>query len=271
MKINATTFTVRFVRIICKEWVGTWEKRITRTQFESFRQNANASRDKKVEEFSMVLTLKLLLFFVCSGLYLFCGIWPVYSCHLPSCFGQIIGNCAMLLGRIRRTKSQHCRAKSGYWWIISFYFWPSQWPNRSFSKNTIILFVVPPKFCISINVSISLGAIVSPKRNWKQCLCKILKRQKRVLWYFWKRFFLTLKYEHQSDMRERSAQPASPRHRNRVCVWTEAKSGMISVAAQKLSSIVVNIVKKWLSLLRSCSVANFSVSIWFFQFFIAKI
>lgn len=105
MKINATTFTVRFVRIICKEWVGTWEKRITRTQFESFRQNANASRDKKVEEFSMVLTLKLLLFFVCSGLYLFCGIWPVYSCPLPSCFGQIIGNCAMLLGRIRRTKS----------------------------------------------------------------------------------------------------------------------------------------------------------------------
>ena len=40
----------------------------------------------------MVLTLKLLLFFVCSGLYLFCGIWPVYSCPLPSCFGQIIGN-----------------------------------------------------------------------------------------------------------------------------------------------------------------------------------
>ena len=143
--------------------MGTWEKRITRTQFESFRQNANASRDKKVEEFSMVLTLKPLLFFVCSGLYLFCGIWPVYSCHLPSCFGQIIGNCAMLLGRIRRTKSQHCRAKSDYWWIISFYVWPSQWPNRSFSKNTIILFVVPPKFCISINVSILLGRLLAPR------------------------------------------------------------------------------------------------------------
>ena len=56
-----------------------------------------------------------------------------------------------------------------------------------------------------------------------------------------------------------------------VCEQLEAKSGMISVAAQKLSSIVVYIVKKWLSLLRSCSVANFSVSIWFFQFFIAKI
>ena len=32
--------------------------------------------------------------------------------------------------------------------------------------------------------SISLEAIVSPKRNWKQCLCTILEGQQRVLWYF---------------------------------------------------------------------------------------
>ena len=30
------------------------------------------------------------------------------------------------------------------------------------------------------------GTIVSPKRNWKQCLCKILEGKQRVLWYFWK-------------------------------------------------------------------------------------
>ena len=31
--------------------------------------------------------------------------------------------------------------------------------NRPFSKNTIILFVVPPKFCISIVVSFSWGQL----------------------------------------------------------------------------------------------------------------
>ena len=37
--------------------------------------------------------------------------------------------------------------------------------------------------------STSLGTIisVSPKRNWKQFLRKILEGQQRVLWYFWKR------------------------------------------------------------------------------------
>ena len=30
----------------------------------------------------------------------------------------------------------------------------------------------------------SLGTIVSPKRNWKQCLCKIWGDKQRVLWYF---------------------------------------------------------------------------------------
>ena len=35
--------------------------------------------------------------------------------------------------------------------------------------------------------SYCLKAIVSAKRNWTQCLCKILKEQQRVLWYFQKR------------------------------------------------------------------------------------
>ena len=26
--------------------------------------------------------------------------------------------------------------------------------------------------------------IVSPERNWKQCLCKILGHKQRILWYF---------------------------------------------------------------------------------------
>ena len=30
----------------------------------------------------------------------------------------------------------------------------------------------------------SLGTILSPKRNWKQCLCKIWGDKQRVLWYF---------------------------------------------------------------------------------------
>ena len=32
----------------------------------------------------------------------------------------------------------------------------------------------------------SLGTIVSPLRNWKQCFCKIWRDIQRVLWYFWK-------------------------------------------------------------------------------------
>ena len=35
-------------------------------------------------------------------------------------------------------------------------------------------------------VLFSLGTIVSPKRNWKQCLCKIWGDKQRVLWYFLK-------------------------------------------------------------------------------------
>ena len=30
----------------------------------------------------------------------------------------------------------------------------------------------------------SLGTIVSPRRKWKQCLCKILEEKQRVLSYF---------------------------------------------------------------------------------------
>ena len=35
-----------------------------------------------------------------------------------------------------------------------------------------------------------LGAIVSPKRNWKLWLCKVLEGQQRVLWYFLKKDLL---------------------------------------------------------------------------------
>ena len=47
------------------------------------------------------------------------------------------------------------------------------------TENTIILFVCPPKFWINI-----VGTIVSPKRNWEQCLFKIWENKQRVLWYF---------------------------------------------------------------------------------------
>ena len=42
------------------------------------------------------------------------------------------------------------------------------------------LLPLPPKFCISV----VFVAIVSPKRNWKQCLCKSWGDKQRVLWYF---------------------------------------------------------------------------------------
>ena len=45
--------------------------------------------------------------------------------------------------------------------------------RKDFFKNTIILFVVPPQFCINIVFNFSWGNF-SPKRNWKQCLCKIV-------------------------------------------------------------------------------------------------
>jgi len=34
------------------------------------------------------------------------------------------------------------------------------------------------------NFLFSLGTIVSPKRNWKKCYCKIWGDKQRVLWYF---------------------------------------------------------------------------------------
>ena len=37
-------------------------------------------------------------------------------------------------------------------------------------KNTIILFVVPPKFCISILINFSWD-LISPKTNWKKKAC----------------------------------------------------------------------------------------------------
>ena len=37
-----------------------------------------------------------------------------------------------------------------------------------------------------VPVSISRRTIISPKRNWRQCLCKRLKRKQTVLRYFWK-------------------------------------------------------------------------------------
>ena len=49
------------------------------------------------------------------------------------------------------------------------------------SENTIILFVCPPKFCISI-------VFVFPwdhgKYQEKQCLGKICRNKQRALWYF---------------------------------------------------------------------------------------
>ena len=53
-------------------------------------------------------------------------------------------------------------------------------------ENTItyhnVLCSSPPNFAWAL-FSVSLGAILTPKRNWKQCLCKIWGWQARVLWY----------------------------------------------------------------------------------------
>ena len=55
--------------------------------------------------------------------------------------------------------------------------------KATFKNTMIILFVCTPKFCKSI-VLFSLGTTVSPKRNWKQFLGKILEGKQRVVWYF---------------------------------------------------------------------------------------
>ena len=52
-----------------------------------------------------------------------------------------------------------------------------------FGKCHNSLCLSPLKFCISI-VFFYLGTVLSPKRNCKQCLCKIWGDKQRVLWYF---------------------------------------------------------------------------------------
>ena len=67
--------------------------------------------------------------------------------------------------------------------------------------------------------------IVSPKRNWKQFLCKILEGQQRVLWYFWKRpitsrqpasAFVTDKNDKRFEL---GTNPASGQNENKILDW----------------------------------------------------
>ena len=101
---------------------------------------------------------------------------------------------------------QNCDGKVAYWLLLSSrgsnrqfstayvskssHFLNSGWQYSLYaiSENTITLFAFPPKFYISI--LFSLGTIVSPKRNWKQCLRKIWSDKQRVLWYFSKRLIV---------------------------------------------------------------------------------
>ena len=53
----------------------------------------------------------------------------------------------------------------------------------SYLDLTIILFVVPQKFCISIVFNFNLG-LKSPQEKLKAMLMRNLKGQQRVLWYF---------------------------------------------------------------------------------------
>ena len=54
------------------------------------------------------------------------------------------------------------------------------------SENTITyhnaLCFSPQNFAWAL-FSVSLGAILTPKRNWRQCLCKIWGDKQRALWY----------------------------------------------------------------------------------------
>ena len=57
-------------------------------------------------------------------------------------------------------------------------------PNWPLQKNTITyhnaLCSSPPKFKKAL-FSVSLGAILPPKRNWRQCLCKMLGWQTKTI------------------------------------------------------------------------------------------
>ena len=55
--------------------------------------------------------------------------------------------------------------------------------NRPVRKIPQYSLFVPPDFAKALFL-FSLGTIVIPKRNWKQCLCKIWGHKQRVLWYF---------------------------------------------------------------------------------------
>ena len=54
---------------------------------------------------------------------------------------------------------------------------------RPFRKIPNYSLFVPPNFASALFL-FSLGTIVSPKRNWKQCLHQIWGDKQRVFWYF---------------------------------------------------------------------------------------
>ena len=79
-------------------------------------------------------------------------------------------------------------------WEAVFFFneYCKLFQQQATFKNTIILLVCSSK------IPVSLGTTVSPKRKWKQCLCKILESQTKSIVVF-----LKLVYAHKLVMYSR--------------------------------------------------------------------
>ena len=71
-----------------------------------------------------------------------------------------------------------------HWTILDsggFKAFQHHWALQKILYHTIMLFVSHPNILRKLFFLVSLGAILTPKRNWRQCLCKILGWQTKSI------------------------------------------------------------------------------------------
>lgn len=93
---------------------------------------------------------------------------------LPLCAEQIYIFANEMANYLRKTKW-----RNPFFVILSGRF--LHWPLLKFVIGDLSITMEAQK-----SYTLTFGTYHRPKRNWKECLCKILKGQQRVLCYFWK-------------------------------------------------------------------------------------